>query len=257
MKALASTYYGQEFLGDYSFEVGKKTKLKEVERSVSRGFGGEEFRKITLIEDFMRMVFSSDLTVPVKICPEAGVLPSVNLHGCVRMYFLFERGEVHFDLRLGSLEEEGEKEKIKEKIKERFLNSGHYLGTFFMPCSLTIEKQTDFVNRQSGLIDASDIPDRIGIKAVMKRRKYSAEYDKKENFLNVFSDVVEGLEFDSDVYFRVFKGDRDKCLLSIEFPPHSVVKGFSSVSLGEVVKLFGKDFSIDYDMDRIVNVEVI
>ncbi len=254
MTAVAIAWSEGKEIGKFAVQIGKKMRLKELERDISKRFGGEEFRKITLIEDFMRMVFSSEITVPVKICKEANLLSLLNLHECIRVYFLFERREVHFDISNGQLEEEsGEKE-----IKEALLNSGHYLGTYAMPCYLSIEDQNDFVNRRKRLpVKTDGLGDEIRIKAYFKRKKLQTSFKKETNFLDVATAVFDGLNLNPDSYFRVFKGDRDACLLSVEFPPHSMVQGFSFINIGEMAALMGDDFSIDHEMERVVNLEVI
>ncbi len=232
--------------GEFSYEANQKTKIRDIERFITKDLAGDEFRKITLIEDFMRTIFSNPLTIPLKICDEAKILPTLKEHGKIRMNFLFERSPLVFRI---SLEDPENGEADFEEIKNRMYSSGHYVGMYATP-DIEMDDLTEFVNKRKRLLDISDIPENVELSLRMKRNEIKKSYPKDTPFLDVALDTFREFGLEEDVFFRVYKGKKDECLLMMEYPPYSVFDGFSYVLLGEVVKAFKGEFIIDYDDEK-------
>ena len=251
---IAKVFTKDEELGFVPFEITKKTRIKDLEKVITKDIAGDEFRKIALVEDFMRMVFSTNIVVPVKICSDANVQSVFGFYDHVYMVLLFERQPLTFDLSQGY----GPSESADlEVIKERILNSGHYLGTYATP-GISIDDLSEFVDRRKHLpVDVESLPEEIEIKARLKRKSEEFAFNKETPILDVAYEIFEGFGFDKEVYFYLFKGDIEKCVLSMEFPPYAMIQGFSYATLGEAVALFKNDFSINYDGEEIIDLEVM
>ncbi len=250
----AKVFTKDEELGFVPFEISKKTRIKDLEKVITKDIAGDEFRKIALVEDFMRMVFSTNIVVPVKVCPDANVQSVFGFYDHLYMILLFERQPITFDLSQGYQSSETAD---LELIKERILNSGHYLGTYATP-GISIDDLSEFVDRRKHLpVDVESLPEKINIKTMLKRESGEFAFSKETPILDVVYEIFEGFGLDKEVYFYIFKGDIEKCVLSMEFPPYAMVQGFSYATLGEVVALFKDDFSINYDGEEIIDLEVM
>ena len=240
--------------GFVPFEITKKTRIKDLEKVITKDIAGDEFRKIALVEDFMRMVFSTNIVIPVKICPDANIQSVFGFYDHVYMILLFERQALTFDLSQSySLSESANLEAIKEII----LNSGHYLGTYATP-GISIDDLSEFVDRRKHLSAGSEnLPEEIKIKARLKKKLEEFSFSKETPILDVAYEIFERFGLEREVYFYLFKGDIEKCILSMEFPPYAMVQGFSYVTLEETVALFKNDFSINYDGEEIIDLEVM
>ncbi|MCD6449609.1 MAG: hypothetical protein J7L34_03785, partial [Thermotogaceae bacterium] len=102
-----------------------------------------------------------------------------------------------------------------------------------------------------------NLPEEIKIKAILRRKSEEFSFNRENSFLNVAYRIFERFGLEKEVYFYLFKGDVEKCVLSMEFPPYAMIQGFSYITLGEVVALFKDDFSINYDGEEIINLEVM
>jgi len=252
MKVAAKVFTKDEELGFVPFEITKETRIKDLEKMITKDIAGDDFRRIALVEDFMRMVFSTNIVVPVKICPDANVQSVFGFYDHIYMILLFERISLTFDLSQNYNPSKSANLKV---IKEKFLNSGHYLGTYATP-GISIDDLSEFVNRKRHLpVDIEKQPEKICIRARLKRKLEEFTFSKEVSILDVAYEIFERLGLDKEVYFYLFKGDIEKCVLSMDFPPYAMVQGFSFATLGEVVALFKDDFSINYDGEEIIDLE--
>ena len=246
MKLFVEVFSEDKDFGMFSHEVNQKKKIRDLERFITKGIAGDEFRKIALIEDFMRSIFSNPLTIPLKICDEAKILAAIQEHEKLRMNFLFERSPLVFRV---SLEDPKKEEANFEEIKKRMYSSGHYVGMYTTP-DIDINNLTEFVNKRKRLLDISDIPENIELSFRMKRKEFKKSYPKDIPFLDVALDAFREFGLEEDVFFRVYKGKKDECLLMMEYPSYAVFDGFSYTLLGEVLKAFKNEFIIDYDDEK-------
>ena len=246
MKLKVRVFTKDRDFGTFEYEAGKKDRVKDLERHISREIVGEDFRRITLVEDFMRAVFSSSLTIPLRICDEANLLAAVQEHGKVRLNYLFERSPVVFEVSTDGEERDFE----MEELRQRMYSSGHYVGMYATP-DVDMDDLTEFVNRRRRLpVDTSSVPEKVRLSARMGRKKVEAEFDRESPFYDVAVEIFRGLGLEEYAYFSVYKGEKSSCLLLMEYPPHSVVNGFSYTRLSEVVAAFKGEFTIDYDGEK-------
>ena len=246
MKLFVEVFSKEEEFGVFPYEANQRKKIRDLERFITKDIAGDEFRRITLIEDFMRSIFSNPLTIPLKICDDTKILAAVQEHGKIRLNFLFEREPLVFRISF----EDPKKEKADfEEIKKRMYSSGHYVGMYTTP-DLDIDDLTEFVNKRKRLLDISDIPESAELSFRMKRKEFKKTYPKDTPFLDVALDAFKEFGLEEDVFFRVYKGKKDECLLMMEYPPYAVFDGFSYTLLGEIMKAFKGELVIDYDDEK-------
>ena len=126
MKLFIEGFSDDKSFGTIEYEAGKRDRIRDLEKFITKDVAGDEFRRIVLVEDFMRAVFSNPITVPLKICEGANLLASVEEHGRIRLNFLFERSPLVFRIGFDGKEEKAD----VEEIKNRMYSSGHYVGMY-------------------------------------------------------------------------------------------------------------------------------
>ncbi len=246
MKVFVEVFSEDRNFGMFQYDASQRKKIRDLERFITKDIAGDEFRRITLVEDFMRSIFSNPLTIPLKICDEAKILPALQENGKIRLNFLFERSPLVFRVSFENPEKE---EADFEEIRRRMYSSGHYVGMYATP-DIDISELTEFVNKRKRLIDTSDVPENLFLVFRMKKKNSSKSYSRDSHFLDVVLDIFKSLGLEEDAFFKVFKGKKDECLLVMEYPPYAVFDGFSYTLLGEVVKAFKGEFILDYNDEK-------
>ncbi len=249
MKIYITAFFSEEkeSFGCFEYDAPRKTKLEDIEKYISKFVGGETFRRITLVEDFMRAVFSSEYTIPLRICPEANMIQLLKYYDCIRLNYLFERGTVTFQIdKIGC-----STELDKDKIKDIFYSLGHYLGVNALPCEIPYQSVNDFLNKKNSLIDVADVPESLKIKVTHKMKSFKSTFEKTTNFADFVNGIFEKLGMKNENLYRIVKGSIKNCLLILEFPGYSIQKGFSTMILGEVCKIFKNEFIIHVDDEKI------
>ena len=106
-------------------EIPQLERVKDLVKYLSKDVAGEEFRKIMLLEDFTRSVFSSGETVVLSVNEMAFLDDVLDWFGSLNVVFRFSRGSIAFSLN--------SKECGGEFDPDLFMRLGNYTGYHVIP----------------------------------------------------------------------------------------------------------------------------
>ncbi len=213
----ASVSIDGEILGGLRLDLKRKTEIGDLVKRVSRDVVGEGFRRIMLIEDFTRSVFSSDTGSILRVSERAQVDGVLEWFGRFYMTFLFQRRKIVFTF---GEEAEGD----LGNLEEIFLGSGGYMGYEITP--VPHEKAMD-------LSKGKKLKDIVEIRPVGSVEVDGEVLDPDTRL----GDIVEGV-----MEIRTFYRKRPMCTMTFPSPAFEPIS--SGIELVELCSL-GDSFEVE------------